>query len=168
MKTIIAITLLLIISPVWLLGQANPLDELMEDYSGKAGVYFLDLSTNMIPAACGDEEPESESKMNVKILSIEEQASGLQANELYSSFFSRIDKDSYIGLVEVNSKEENVEILVKKENKEVSAFLIVVREENEISFIAATGNFDLKTLANLKGLQDCRSLKVIGKICGEE
>lgn len=167
MKTTIAILLLAIFSPVLLLGQDNPLDDLLKEYAGNPGVYFLDLKTNMLPGSCEAEDAVGRT-MQVKILSFQEKEGSKPGNVMYDKFFKRFDKEAYIGLVEVKSNDDNVEILVKKEQKIVSEFLIVVREESEISFIAATGNFDLKNLASLKGLQDCKSLKVIGQICGDE
>lgn len=166
MKTYISIVITtVLILPFALQSQDNPLDALMEEYKGKPGIYFLDMTTNMFLDTI---EGQTGKTLHLKMISFEDGAgTSLKAKGLYDSFFDRFDREAYTGLVEIKSTDEHVEVMVKKEPEGVSEFIIAVIEEKETTFIGATGNFDLKDLANLKALQNCRGLQVMKQLCEE-
>lgn len=168
MKKYVTSLFLMLVIPLALLSQMNPLDGFLKDYKGQDGVFFMDMSTNMLSACKEGEAKDVNMVINLKILSFDKSnKSGLSAKELSEAFFSQVNRDNYIGLVEVKSPDENVEIMVKKENKSISELILVARDDSKISFIAASGNFDLKDLASLKGMQNCSSLKLLGQMCEE-
>lgn len=168
MKTYILLIIAGLLIPAFLQAQSNPLDSFHKKYIGQEGFYYVDLKTNMVVGCDSVVRGEKNKEVNVKILSFKEsEQSGLSSKSLYDSFVKDIDRDSYIGLIDVKSSDENVEVMVKKENKVVQEFVIIVREENELSLIAASGNFDLKDLARLKNFQNCKGLNLIEKICEE-
>jgi hypothetical protein len=164
MKTNISIIIaMFFILPIMLQAQDHPLDALMDNYKGQPGVYFMDMTTNMFLDTL---EGKTAKTLQLKMISFEEgSGTSLKAKDLYDSFFDRIDREDYIGLVEIKSTDEHMEVMVKKEPEGVSEFIIAVIEEKETTFIGATGNFDLKDLASLKALQNCRGLKVMEQLC---
>lgn len=168
MKTQVLLIIAGLLFPVFLQAQSNPLDSFHEKYIGQEGFYYLDLKTNMVMGCDSIIRGAEDREIRVKVLSYEEsEKTALSSKSLYDLFVNGIDRDSYIGLIDVKSSDENVEILVKKENKALSEFVIIVREKNELSLIAASGNFDLKDLAKLKNIQSCKGLNLIEKMCEE-
>jgi len=140
----------------------------MKKYAEKPGFYYLDLKTNMVFSQDLENSKNEKKEVNIKMLVFEEtQEINLQAADLYQSFIKRLDQSDYVGLMEVKNADENVEIMVKKEEGFVSEFIITLHEDHEATIIAATGNFDLKDLAKLKDFQNCKGLQVLGKICEE-
>jgi hypothetical protein len=166
MKTYVSILIAtLFLLPLMQQAQDHPLDDLMDNYKGQPGVYFLDMTTNMFLDTI---EGQTGKTLHLKMISFEETSgTSLKAGDFYDSFFDRIDRDAYTGLVEIKSKDEYLEVMVKKETDGVSEFIIAAIEENETTFIGATGNFDLKDLASLKALQNCRGLQVMKQLCEE-
>lgn len=166
-KVIILAFSVLIIASTGIFAQTNPLDNFINQYSGTKGFQFLEMKTNMLP---GDETDETigDRTLHLKMVSFKEvETSQYQSKDLYNDFFKKFDKDNYVGLVDIKSSGEHVEILVKKENQMVSEFIIAIREETETTLIAASGNFDLKNLAKLSEFQNCRGLHVLEKLCEE-
>lgn len=169
MKSIFSIIITLVVFlPGVLLAQTNPLDGFLEKYSGEKGFYYLDLNTNMFSKSCEDEAQDFEKKVNIKMLSYDETlGKGKQASDMYNVFINQFRNDDYIGLVEVRHSGENVEILVKKENKMVTEFILAMQEKESVTLVAATGNFDLKDLTKLKSLQNCKGMNILHQMCDE-
>lgn len=71
----------------------------------------------------------------------------------------------YKGLVEVKSSGENINMMVKKEGDQLSEIVIIVQEKDETTFMVATGNFDLKDIAKLSELKNCKGLQTLEKLC---
>lgn len=166
-KAIILSLSVLLITSTGIFAQTNPLDNFINEHASEKGFQFLELKTNMIPEPEADES-KGDRTIYLKMISFrEDESKNYQATDLYNDFFKKFDKDAYVGLVDIKSSGEHVEILVKKENQMVSEFIIAIREETETTLIAASGNFDLKNLANLSEFQHCRGLHVLKKLCEE-
>lgn len=153
--------------PILLMAQGNPLDKLMDRYAGMKGVMFLDLKTNMVPvkdsAASGENHV-----IRVKMLSVNPKLnSAVEPAAMYDEFFKQIDRKGYKGLVEVKSSGDNVEMMVKEEGGKISELIIAVKEHDETTLIAASGDFDLKELARLSQLKNCKGLQVLNSLCEE-
>ncbi|MEZ5083722.1 MAG: DUF4252 domain-containing protein [Bacteroidales bacterium] len=168
MKKLIILTIsFLLFSAAAIFAQANPLDNFIEQYSGEKGFQYLELKTNMIP---GDENNESAEERMIflkMVLFNENGSTKYTATDIHSDFLKKFDKESYVGLVDIKSSGDQVELLVKKENQMVTEFVICICEEQETTLIAASGNFDLKNLAKLSKFKDCKGLHILEKLCEE-
>jgi len=172
MKTFKKIILLLsvVMLPGLIFSQSNPLDEMIAKYKDKEGFYYLELKTDMFNKHKDEENKVSQQKrvINILMLSYEEgQNTSYKAKTIYKEFSREIDKDNYIGLIEVKSSGDNVEILVKEIKDIITEVIILIKEEKEAAMIAITGNFDLKDLAKFSELKKCKGLEILGKICEE-
>lgn len=168
MKSIFTFIAALLFLPAIMFAQANPLDGLLEQYSGEKGFYYLDLNTNMFLGSSEDESKEYYQKVNIKMLSYEEgQGNTKEIASLHELFFNQFDNADYIGLVDVKTSEEKVEVLIKKKDKVVTEFIFLIQEKKSITLMAAAGNFDLKDLAKLKSLQNCRGFQIMQQMCDE-
>lgn len=172
MKALKAITLaaLFYLPALFAGAQTNPLKSLYDKYQGKEGYYFLELNTNMLNIAKESDREKGNfgNMVNLLIVSCEGETAGKGMPEaLYKEFHQNFNPDEYKGLVEVKSKGENVEFLVKQESDGLSGVIILVKEKDETTLISASGNFDLKDLARFSGMEQCKGLEVLGKMCEE-
>ena len=170
MKNSIKISFLafILVIPGILLAQVNPLDCYIEKYEGDPGFYYMDLKTNMFNL--NDEEKGTQSTQNkiidFKIVSFEKnENSKFDPTKIYNDFNKTINKDVYKGLVEVKSSGENINMMVKKEGDQLSEIVIIVQEKDETTLMVATGNFDLKDIAKLSELKNCKGLQALEKLC---
>ena len=171
MKSIYKIIPIIIcaILPVFLSAQSNPLDGLIKKYSDQPGFYFLDLKTNILSSQRDDSTTVYPGKLiSIKLLTFKEGAgSQNKASVIYDQFYSIIDANAYKGLVEVKSNGDKVDMMVKKDGDKLSEIVIIIKENDETTFIAASGSFDLKDLARFSEIKNCRGLETLGKLCEE-
>ena len=88
-----------------------------------------------------------------------------EASNVYNEFLKVFDKDVYKGLIDVNSSGEKVDMMVKKEDGKVSEIIIVIFDKTETMLVSASGNFDLKKLANFKQIENCKRLGSLKQLC---
>ncbi len=154
--------------PGLLLAQVNPLDSFIDKYEGAPGFYYLDLKTNMFNL--NDEEKGLHTTQNkiidFKIVSFEKREnSKFDPTKIYNDFNKTLKKDMYKGLVEVKSSGENINMMVKKEGDQLTEIVIIVQEKDETTLMVATGNFDLKDIAKLRDMKNCKGLQALEKLC---
>lgn len=165
-KIIKVLFVLAIVSPLFLFAQQTKVDKLFEKYSEKTGFYYLNLETNMF-SLIDEEDTGSDSQIvYLKMLTYKEgENTSKEASKIYGEFKKAFDNNGYKGLIDVNSSGEKVDMMVKKEDGKVSELVILLFDETETKLITATGNFDLKKLANLKHLEDCERLGTLKQLC---
>ncbi|MCB2221078.1 MAG: DUF4252 domain-containing protein [Bacteroidetes bacterium] len=169
MKNKTLLLLMIFVSlPFFLPAQTNPLDDMIKLYKGQEGFYFLDLKTNMMNAGDKGQTGVSDAVVNLVIISFDEKKNtSFKAENLYNQFFSTVDKAQYKGLIDIKSSGDNVEMMIKNEGERLTEVIIAVQEEDEMTIIVATGNFDLKDLARFKNMQQCHGLQVLEQLCEE-
>lgn len=164
----ISLLVLLIAIPAILFAQTNPLDSYISQYEGTQGFYYMDMKTNMF--GFDDEElgtqKSSTNVIDFKIVSFEKgENSKFEPANMYDNFTKTLNDNVYKGLVNVKSSGENVEMLVKKEGNQIKELIVIVQENDETTFMVATGNFDLKDITKLKNLKNCKGLEALEKLC---
>lgn len=159
--------ILIIAIPAILSAQTNPLDSYISKYEGTPGFYYMDMKTNMFSFEEEDGSAKTESNIiDFKIVSFESiEKAKFDPASIYDNFAKTLNPDVYKGLVDVKSSGENVEMLVKKDGKQIAEIVIIVQEKDETTLMVATGNFDLKDITKLKNLKDCKGLEVLEKLC---
>lgn len=170
-KTIkISILTLIISLPTILFAQNNPLDSYVSQYAGTPGFYYMDMKTNMFSFDENKEDfPRGETNViNFKIVSFEKsEKTKFNPAEIYDNFMKNLSPDIYRGLIDVKSSGEKVEMLVKKMGNQIAEIVIIVQEKDETTLMVATGNFDLKDVAKLQNLKNCKGLEALEKLCEE-
>lgn len=168
MKTKNLILMIFMATMPFLLSAQNPLDKMFEKYSGKDGFYFIDLKTNLMSPKDDEGNKTYDKVINLKMISFDaEQNKSYSTENLYEVFFSSVDKTRYKGVIDVKSSGENMEMLIRKEGDQLAEVIIAVQEENEITIIAAAGNFDMKDLSQFEQMQKCHGMQMINKLCEE-
>ena len=168
-KTIkISILALFISLPAILFAQTNPLDSYISQYEGTPGFYYMDMKTNMF-SFDENEKDSQKTESNIidfKIVSFEKtEKAKFDPADIYDNFTKTLNPDVYKGLIDVKSSGEYVEMLVKKEGNQIAEIIIIVQEKAETTLMVATGNFDLKDIAKLRNLKDCKGLEALEKLC---
>jgi len=163
----IAMLVFIITIPTILFAQVHPLDSYINQYDGTPGFYYMDMKTNMFNFNEDDGSPKtSDNMIDFKIVSFEQTKNAtFNADKIYNNFSKSLNKDVYKGLVEVKSNGENVDMLVKKQGNQISEIVVIVREKDETTLMVATGNFDLKDIAKLSELKNCKGLQTLEKLC---
>lgn len=163
----IAILAFIISIPAILFAQVNPLDSYINQYNGTQGFYYMDMKTNMFNFDEEDgSQKTSDNVIDFKIVSFEETDNAtFDPAKIYNDFSKTLNKDVYRGLVEVKSSGENVNMLVKKQGDRIAEIIVTVQENNETTIMVATGSFDLKDIAKLSELKNCKGLQTLGKLC---
>ena len=166
-KTITALFIMVMVSPMILLAQQNPAEKLFEKYSNKSGFYYLNLETNMLSTIEKKGGAKSDSEIvYMKMLTFKESEDvKKEASKVYGEFLKVFDKDVYKGLVDVNSAGEKVDMMVKKEDGKVSEIIIVIFDKTETMLVSVSGNFDLKNLATFKQIENCKRLGSLKQLC---
>lgn len=163
----IAMLVFIITIPAILFAQVNPLDSYINQYEGTPGFYYMDMKTNMFNFNEDDGSPKtSDDVIDFKVVSFEQIKNvTFDAKKIYEDFSKTMNKDVYKGLVEVKSSGENVDMLVKKQGDKISEIVVIVREKDDTTLMVATGNFDLKDIAKLSELKNCKGLQTLEKLC---
>ncbi len=169
MKNSVKINMLVFIItiPAILFAQVNPLDSYISQYDGTPGFYYMDMKTNMFNFdKKGESQIKSDNVIDFKIISFEKtDNSTFDPGKIYNDFSKNLSKDVYKGLVEVKSSGENVNMLVKKTGDQITEIIVTVQEKDEITIIVASGSFDLKDIAKLSELKNCKGLQTLEKLC---
>jgi hypothetical protein len=169
MKITYKIILLLItgLFPALLSAQSNALDGLLSKYADQPGFNFLELKTNMFSSEQEMDGSSSHEKLiTVKILSYEEGSSNQsKANYIYEQLRSEINVNTYKGLIEVKSSGDKIDMMVKKDGDKLSEIIIIVRKSTETTVIAASGNLDMKDIAEFGEMKNCHGLETLEKLC---
>jgi hypothetical protein len=160
------LVLIVIIIPAYGVAQNNALDEYIKTFQGTPGFYFLDVKTNMFNLDEG--ESKNNKMIDLQVVSFEKTENAkFNPKKVYKEFNKSLDKDLYRGLVEVKSSGENVHMLVKKEGDLISEIIFMIEEENETTFLMASGTFDLEDITKLGEIKDCKGFQTLGKLCEE-
>lgn len=145
-------------------GQNAAINKMISDHKGEAGVWYLQLTTNLQ----GQDSENVNEALELRLISFDQkQNASLKADNLMKNFFRSVDRSEYKGLVDVKSSGDQVEIMVKKNSDKIEEMILAVEEEDGATFISAYGNFDLKDLLKMAGDSKCKSLEVLELLCEE-
>jgi hypothetical protein len=166
-KIIKALLTLAVIFPFILSAQHTKADKLFEKYADETGFYYLNLETNMFSIVDEEASPTQEPQIvYLKMLTFKGSENvNKDASNIYDEFQKAFDSEIYKGLIDVNSKGEKVDMLVKKEDGRVSEIIIILFDETETMLVSASGNFDLKKLATFKQIENCKRLSSLKQLC---
>jgi hypothetical protein len=165
MKKLLKILIALIILPGFVFSQSVKTEKLFEKYAEKEGFYYLKLETNLLSSK--DEFPD-DGIVYLQMLTFKQvESSAKEVSKVYKEFQNVFNSQDYTGLIDVNSKGEKMDMMVKKSDGKVSEIVVIILDKTETMLISATGNFDLKKLANFDSVEKCKRLSILQKLCEE-
>lgn len=148
--------------------QTNPIDELFDKYSDKEGftsVYISGKMLGMFAKMSGDEN--SKDNPVPKITSIRiltEDSLNLNKVNFYTELSKKIDFSAYEELMVVKEQKEVTKFLVRKTGNIISEFLLISGGNNGNSIISIRGDIDLKQLSKLSNETGIGELEQLDKV----
>ena len=148
--------------------QTNPIDELFDKYSDKEGftsVYISGKMLGMFARMSGDEN--SKDNPVPKITSIRiltEDSLNLNKVNFYTELSKKIDFSAYEELMVVKEQKEVTKFLVRKTGNIISEFLLISGGNNGNSIISIRGDIDLKQLSKLSQETGIGELEQLDKV----
>lgn len=148
MKRIILISIIALI-PALLSAQNSAVDKLFKKYGGQDGYTTISINGNLLKLAADlSDDEDAEVMKSITKIQILTQESGDGGN-FYEEVMSELKRDSYEELMTVNSSDEDVIFLIRKNGDRISELLLVVGGSSDNAVIYIGGNLDMKDLAKL-------------------
>lgn len=161
MKTIL--TILMAAVSLTALTQQDPIDKLIDEYSGKDGFTTVLVNEDLFELMAKiDVEDEDLQKLagqikSIRIIANEDHAQGLN---FFEDLALKIPLNEYKELLIVKDKDQDVQMLVKETDGIINEFLLLAGGKDN-AVISIKGNIDLKTLG---GLSDEMGIKQLSHL----
>lgn len=155
-------TAIITIFPGMIWAQSNPLDKLIDKYSGKDGFRYIEMETNILNFSEKESNPESDVKV---IYFGQDSTTKFDISLIYDKFTSRIKSRDFEDIAVVFMKGTKAELLIKREGSEISGLIVILKKKGHLMIFGASGIFDLNDLSRLKELKDWKGLKMFKKFC---
>ena len=149
MKKLVLI-LIVALAPALANAQNTAVDQLFKKYGGQDGFTTITINSGLLKMVSqfSDDDEELEILNSIKGIKILTQEDG-ESNNFYDEVMGTLKKDAYEELMTVNSNDEDVIFLIKKEGKSITEFLLIVGGEDENVLVYISGNMNMKDLAQL-------------------
>ncbi len=149
MKKLVLI-LVIALAPAFLFAQNSAVEKLFKKYGGQDGFTTITINSGLLKMAAqfADEDEDLEVLNQINNIKILVQEDGL-ADSFYEEVMGKLKRDSYEELMTVNSDDENVIFLIKKDDDKVSELLLIASGEDENVLIYIGGDLQMKDLAKL-------------------
>jgi len=149
MKKLVLI-LIVALAPALANAQNSAVEKLFKKYGGQDGFTTVTINSGLLKMAAEftDEEDGMEVLNSINSIKILAQEGGESSN-FYDEVKSLLKSNSYEELMTVNSDDEDVVFLVKKDGKTITELLLVVGGDDENAVIYIAGNMNMKDLAKI-------------------
>ncbi len=148
MKKLVLILLVALV-PALTFAQNSAVEKLFAKYGGQDGFTTVSINGNLIKMIAQMSDDEEMDALNgittIKILAQED----ARASNFYDEVMGDLKRSNYEELMTVNSDDEDVIFLVKKDGDIISEFLLVVGGEDENALIYIGGKLKMSDLASL-------------------
>jgi hypothetical protein len=147
--------------------QTNPIDELFDKYADKEGftsVYISGKMLGMFAQLQGDEgskENDFPKIKSIRILTVD----SLNVNKVnfYNELSKKLDFSVYEELMVVKEQKEVTKFLVRHSGNIISEFLLITGGDHSNSLISIRGEIDLKQLSQLSKTTGIEELEELDK-----
>ncbi len=163
-------TLMMVLLPVMLMAQADPIDKLFDKYAEKDGYTTVYITGKMFELASQIETDDPEVNQLVK---------GLQRIRIITSednkdkgvnFFDELKGvfpfDQFEELMTVHEKDQDVKFLVKEKDGKISHLVLIVGGDDDNALISIEGVIDMKSIGKLSkglGMDELKHLEKAGE-----
>jgi len=155
----VALLILVIALPAFVMAQNSAVDKLFSKYQGKKGITTVSISPELLQMvnAMGIEEIEEQDfpldkVASVKILTIEDEE-GYEDVNFYEEIKRDLNVDDFTEVMTVNDGGEVVRMWMKVNKKSVSEFLLIVGGDDNV-LVYITGDFNMNDLEELAEVVD--------------
>jgi hypothetical protein len=156
--------------------QTNPIDEMFDKYSEKDGFTVVTISSKMFSmfADQSGEKKEADDIVqklkSIRILSVEDSLLNKNVN-FYTELSKKLDMSAYEELLVVKEGRDMTKFLIKQNGKMISELLVITGGPGGNSLISIKGEFSMKNiqeLSNTVGIQELNGLNKLDKKSPEE
>ncbi len=154
MKTLRSTLLVLLFLPFTLMAQDDPFDVIFEKYQDSEDVTSVTINMNAIKINLGSDHDNVGDMFNqidkINILQFENHYKSFSNSDFFKEVKAIIDKNNYTQLMEVKSKDENVEIyIIKGDDNTITEGLIIAQEDEEATIISVQGKINPSDFASM-------------------
>jgi hypothetical protein len=156
--------------------QTNPIDEMFNKYSEKDGFTVVTISGRMFSMFADQESGNTDADdimrrlKSIRILSVEDSLLNQNLN-FYSELSKRLDLSVYEELMVVKEGKDITKFLIRQNGNVISELLVVTGGPGGNSLISIKGDLNLKNISDLSknsGIQELKNLEKIDKKSPEE
>jgi len=133
--------------------QSNPVDDLFNKYSEKEGFTVVTISGKMFSMFASEESKSPEGDVinklkSIRILSVEDTLLNRNIN-FYSELSKKLDFSAFEELMVVKEGKDMTKFLVKQKGDIISELLVITGGPGGNSLISIRGDLDMKSLSNI-------------------
>jgi len=167
----IMVSLLLVLSSVFVMAQNTAVDQLFEKYADKDGFTTVSISKAMFSLFASENESKDQFNQAVKGLEsirILAPDSAIQAQmkgklNFYNEICKNLPMPQYEELMSVKEKDQVFKMLIRKKGSVITEFLMIGGGNDNV-LICITGNIDLKSISKLSKAMDIEGMENIDKV----
>ena len=144
MKKLKLILLIALIMPLTLMAQKGPFDDLFAKYQDNDDVTSISVNMNAISINLGSGHNDIDNMMDqidkIKIIQFENHYKSFRNSDFFKEIDAIIEKNDYTQLIEVKSKDENVNVyIIEGDDDIILEGLIIAQEDEEATIISIRG-----------------------------
>ena len=156
--------------------QSNPIDEMFNKYSEKDGFTVVTISSKMFSMFADQDSGNKDSDdimrrlKSIRILSVEDSLLNQNLN-FYSELSRKLDMSVYEELMVVKEGKDITKFLIRQTGNMISELLVITGGPGGNSLISIKGDLNLKNISDLSknsGIQELKNLERIDKKSPEE
>ncbi len=180
MKTISIKTVLLILMVAPLISMAqyqSPVEKVYEKYAGKDGFTSVNVSKELFQMIMkmdiqgeGTEDVKEMQNMmeqldGLKVITYENKENPEKAKAFYKEFTALFPSGSFVELMVIKEKGNNIRFLTKQDDKgKIRELVMLAEEEGEVTVLSLVGRIDMSTVAKLSGKMKIHGMDKLEKI----
>jgi len=151
--------------------QTNPIDELFDKYSEKDGFTTVSISSKLLGLFAGRHENDETGEdvinrlTSIRILSVEDSVLNQRIN-FYNDLSKKLDFSAYEELMVVKEGRDVTKFLIKQKGDIISELLVITGGPGNNTLISIKGDLDLKSLSELSkdtGIDELKDLENVDK-----
>lgn len=163
----ISLFLLLLVSSFSLYGQANPVDDLFDKYSGKEGFTAIYISSRMFQMIAGADLDEEELTQlvgrlkSIRILTVEDSLINNRLN-FYKELESKLDFSKYEELMVIKEGGKDIKFLIRGKANRVDELLMIGGGAGSNILISIKGDLDMDNISKISrtiGIKELENLE---------
>jgi hypothetical protein len=156
--------------------QTNPIDEMFSKYSEKDGFTVVTISGRMFSMFAGQDTENKDADdimkrlKSIRILSVEDSLLNKNLN-FYTELGKKLDMSVYEELMVVKEGRDITKFLIRQNGNTISELLVITGGPGGNSLISIKGDLSMKNISDLSkntGIQELKNLDKIDKKSPEE
>jgi hypothetical protein len=154
MKKLKLILVLAFLMPLTMMAQKGPFDNLFEKYQNADDVTSISINMSAISINLGSGHNDFGDMMDqvdfVKVLQFENHYKSFRNSDFFKEIDAIIEKNNYVQLIEVRSKDENVNVyIVEGDDDVILEGLIIAQEDEEATIVSVRGKMKPSDFASM-------------------